>query len=329
MWCPKCKMEYREGITVCADCGAELVEDIENLVDVCEIKGEIAADELIDFLHYSGIQEVKKEWMEGEESFRLLVKEKEAQKAEKMVHGYLMGKEEEKAAEERQNAWRDELDEGSEEAVPEEEISQDMDDVSDTEAEDTPDNLLELAEEEDTEREVLFDEEVEEETMDLLYTTESKEFVRRSEKYKDVKFSGYTFIFFGILGGIYLVLTRLKVIPLSYDILILCLLAVLFAGFLVAGIVSLVKARKIKKEIPEEEERIDAINQWLEENVTLEKMEEWKSNSATEMENDLLLTAKLRNETAKMFPEEDLGMIEKLVDEYYEKNYIQDERMFL
>lgn len=325
MWCPKCKMEYREGITVCADCGAELVEDIQSLVDVCEIKGETDADELVDFLHYSGIQEVKKEWMEEEESFRLLVKEKEAQKAEKMVHGYLMGKEEEKAAREKQNAWKDELAGDSEEVVPEEEVFQKMDDVSETEAENTSDNtdnLSELAEEEETEREVLFDEEVEEETMDLLYTNESKEFVRRSEKYKDVKFSGYTFIFFGILGGVYLVLTQLKVIPLSYDILILCLLAVLFAGFLVAGIVSLVKARKIKKEIPEEEERIDAINQWLEENVTQEKMEEWKSSNATEMENDLLLTAKLRNETARMFPEEDLGMIEKLVDEYYEKHYI-------
>jgi len=24
MWCPKCKAEYREGFTVCADCGCEL-----------------------------------------------------------------------------------------------------------------------------------------------------------------------------------------------------------------------------------------------------------------------------------------------------------------
>lgn len=26
-WCPKCKTEYREGFTVCADCGSELVEE--------------------------------------------------------------------------------------------------------------------------------------------------------------------------------------------------------------------------------------------------------------------------------------------------------------
>lgn len=28
-WCPKCKNEYREGITVCADCKADLVEMLE------------------------------------------------------------------------------------------------------------------------------------------------------------------------------------------------------------------------------------------------------------------------------------------------------------
>ena len=28
MWCPKCKHEYREGVTVCADCGSELVDSL-------------------------------------------------------------------------------------------------------------------------------------------------------------------------------------------------------------------------------------------------------------------------------------------------------------
>lgn len=29
MWCPKCKTEYKAGIAVCADCGSELVDELE------------------------------------------------------------------------------------------------------------------------------------------------------------------------------------------------------------------------------------------------------------------------------------------------------------
>ena len=28
-WCPNCKTEYREGIKVCADCGAALVAELK------------------------------------------------------------------------------------------------------------------------------------------------------------------------------------------------------------------------------------------------------------------------------------------------------------
>ena len=31
-WCPKCKNEYREGITVCADCNVPLVEDFSTAI---------------------------------------------------------------------------------------------------------------------------------------------------------------------------------------------------------------------------------------------------------------------------------------------------------
>lgn len=38
-WCPKCKNEYVEGITVCADCGTELVDSLEENSEE-EINGE-------------------------------------------------------------------------------------------------------------------------------------------------------------------------------------------------------------------------------------------------------------------------------------------------
>ncbi len=329
MWCPKCKMEYREGITVCADCGTELVEELENLVDVCEIKGEEPANEMMEFLKYSGIEKLKKEWVEETERFRILVDTRDVQKAEKLVHGYLLGKAEEQQAGQLQQS-REELD-GVNEAE-----GYLAEDGMDADADGEPVTAEQGADAEegsapmegqagtasDAGKEALFDEKVEEETVELLYHREGKEFVKKSEKYKDVKFSGYTLILFGILGGVYLALTQLKVIPLSYDMLILCILGLLFAGFLVAGVVSLVKAGRIKKEIPAEEEEMEAINQWMEEEITEEKLAGWRDESVSDMENDLLVTAKFHRYVGEQFPEKDEGMIEKLVDDFYESHFM-------
>ncbi|MCI8338299.1 MAG: hypothetical protein HFH62_06385 [Lachnospiraceae bacterium] len=321
MWCPKCKMEYREGITVCADCGTELVEELENLVDVCEIKGEEPANEMMEFLKYSGIGKVMKEWEEETERFRILVDVKDAQKAEKLVHGYLLGKAEEQQEEQLQQPQEDAAGEnGMEDSLAENEM-----DAGAMTAEDGRDEEEEGISTEGQAAaadESLFDEKVEEETVELLYHREGKEFVKKSEKYKDVKFSGYTLILFGILGGVYLALTQLKVIPLSYDMLILCILGLLFAGFLVAGVVSLVKAGRIKKEIPAEEEEMEAINQWMEEEITEEKLAGWRDESVSDMENDLLVTAKFHRYVGEQFPEKDEGMIEKLVDDFYESHFM-------
>lgn len=47
-WCPKCKSEYREGFSICADCGSELVDDaqfarLEEEAETCLEKERLAA----------------------------------------------------------------------------------------------------------------------------------------------------------------------------------------------------------------------------------------------------------------------------------------------
>ena len=71
MWCPKCKLEYQDGITICADCGTELVESIAlpEGVDICELMDEDMLDEVMEFLTYSGIKEMAKEPLDDNEEY--------------------------------------------------------------------------------------------------------------------------------------------------------------------------------------------------------------------------------------------------------------------
>lgn len=68
-WCPNCKFEYKEGITHCADCGAELVETYEEIMAMEEQQAaelekhaaEARAIEQVNLEEYIEKQEILKE----------------------------------------------------------------------------------------------------------------------------------------------------------------------------------------------------------------------------------------------------------------------------
>lgn len=81
-WCPKCKNEYRDGITECADCGCKLVREGELSAFVNLIFGEEEQmNGLKKFLEYNGLEQVQIRFDEEEQVFELLVREEDHKKA--------------------------------------------------------------------------------------------------------------------------------------------------------------------------------------------------------------------------------------------------------
>ena len=92
--CPKCKNEYREGITYCADCGCELIEEgVEKAEHELLMEAEYPlAKETLEYLEYCKFTTIFADEPDEEGQVRLYCKKKEYKEALKQAQGFVQVK---------------------------------------------------------------------------------------------------------------------------------------------------------------------------------------------------------------------------------------------
>jgi len=102
-WCPVCKNEYKDGYTICADCGAHLVASLEDGLKAVYFGAESDLYEVSKFLRANGIKKTEVSYDKKENTYELLVEEDAVAEVQKMIRVYLQNvvaaKEKEKAKE--------------------------------------------------------------------------------------------------------------------------------------------------------------------------------------------------------------------------------------
>lgn len=280
-WCPKCKNEYVEGITVCADCGVDLVTELpeEPNVDEAVILGHIDTEEagtkIITFLSYRGIRTAVLR-PAGEED---------------VISGFELI------------------------AAPFEKIDVEM--ILSSLAEDwelsgdlcvlIPEIENKLAEIEEEEASKMFSD---------LRTESSSVYMRKKDKYNDLKFSGISFLVFGVIGAIILGLNLAGAINF-FNTFSCVILFVVFIGFFAVGIGCLIRAKKLTGLVKQEDRTTNEIMDWIDKNINDEWIASLIDSESSEEDNYFEVHAKMCTKLSDQFPFLNTNYIDQLMDDRY------------
>lgn len=286
MWCPKCRNEYINGVTTCVDCGCDLVEELPEEIDENEpvaigsLANEETASKLVGYLNRAGLLSCAvRPQPENEEG--------EIPAYDIIVAG-------------KELVYIHQLFDG---------LSEDADDEEPLDLE----LLLPKFEEKYAE---IQDEEANKLLSDLR-TEASTVYVNKKDTYSDFKFSGISFIVFAVIGYLFALLNAFGVLTI-FNTFSVIVLTIVFTIFMIIGISSIHKAHSIKTLVSEEENVLEEVENYIAEHFTDDYFSALPADeSLSDEENFLMITDRLKEELAGVFPLFSRGYIDQLVDERY------------
>lgn len=152
-------------------------------------------------------------------------------------------------------------------------------------------------------------------------------YVNKVEKINDYKSSGVVLLLVGGLGIVALILLYLGIIPgfagLKSNYIFMIVMFIMFVIFIVGGIVSILQIKTIILEAESDDNMIQKVTAYMNENITVELLAKSIIADKSDTDEELYFkrTEYMNRLLLEQFPEMDLALREKLIDDKYGELY--------
>lgn len=311
-WCPKCKNEYREGFTVCTDCGTPLVSTYEEADETLFATG--SAENMKDLKKFLEVADIHCEIRENRGSgnaeglYDIVIRSKDEQKAVQALRVLAS----QAALKAREKAPDQTADESDVIELPKEPIYTEQEEA------------VGLA----SDGKMADSEETEEPVAPVCLPNTAGVYHTKTDKAKDFRSSAWVMLIVGIAGLILVGLIQFGVVDIDLGNLTMLKIvtSIMFLIFIIVGIKSFGSARKYDREAEEEQELTDTLCKWCDENLTAEKIDE--GIDTDRVSEEMLYfprTAKMKMMITRVYLNVNPTLLDHIVEQYYKKIYEGEE----
>lgn len=150
-----------------------------------------------------------------------------------------------------------------------------------------------------------------------------KLFVKKEDRYKDYRSTGYTFLIVGIIGLVFVITEFMGIIDLfnfstGSRYIFTIVMSLMFIIFIFVGINSFKSCKKLKAEADAENRYLSELESWIKDNLSADKINE---NINQSLDTDILYekrSQKIRN----ILLSHDADMNRSMLEHYVENTYI-------